>query len=123
MDDISDYFLLSGSQDDFSGWKDRLDQWLSVVQQVRTSLTNITEAHPAKTESIQSELAGATDSARISVRLGYTYLKYQYHRSVVCLTRSDKSYRENCLKSARAAIGLLKGLVAHSREVYHEIIW
>jgi hypothetical protein len=76
-----------------------------------------------KNQLLHTDLADASDSARTSVRLGFTHLKYQYHHLVVTLTRSDKSCREICLNSARAAIILLKGLVAHSEEVFNGIIW
>jgi hypothetical protein len=65
----------------------------------------------------------SSDSVQISIKLGFDFLTYHYHHLVVCLTRSDESCRDVCLNSARAAISLLKDLVAHSEEVFNGIIW
>ncbi|KAJ9615225.1 hypothetical protein H2200_001299 [Cladophialophora chaetospira] len=109
MGDISDYFLLNEHHHGYHlELKKKLDQWISVVRQNQSAHGNLTDT---------------TDPARVSVRLGYTYLTYQYHHLVVCLTRGNKSCREVCLNSARAAIALLKGLVAHSEEVFNSTVW
>ncbi|OAP63977.1 hypothetical protein AYL99_03204 [Fonsecaea erecta] len=109
MGDISDFYLL-GRRDSscHASLRKRLDQWISVVQQSQTLHTN---------------LADAVDSASLSIKIGFSFLNYQYHHLIVCLTRGDESCREKCLGSARAAISLLKGLVAHSEEVFNGIVW
>lgn len=107
--DISDYFLLNDQRKGrLLELKAKLDEWISVVRQ---------------SQSMQTDLVEATEPPKVSVRIGFTYLTYQYHHLVVSLTKGDKSCRETCLDSARAAIALLKGLVAHSEEVFNGIIW
>ncbi|OAL18340.1 hypothetical protein AYO22_10756 [Fonsecaea multimorphosa] len=109
MGDISDFYLI-GRHDSSrqSNLTKQLDQWIYVVQQ---------------TQAMHTNLADATDPARVSIRIGFSFLSYQYHHLIVCLTRGDKDCRETCLGSARAAILLLKGLVAHSEEVFNGIVW
>ncbi|KIW92345.1 uncharacterized protein Z519_07329 [Cladophialophora bantiana CBS 173.52] len=100
MSDISDFYLFGSHESRHHlELKKKLDEWISVVQQV-------------------GQLARG-----VSIRLGFSFLSYQYHHLVVCLTRGDKPCHETCLGSARAAISLLKRLVAHSEEVFNGIIW
>lgn len=122
--DISDYFLLNDQKKARAlELKAKLDEWISVVRQVRAHLEAGAELRNIKSQSMQIDLNETTDPAKISIRIGFTYLTYQYHHLVISLTKSEKSCRETCLDSARKAIALLRGLVAHSEEVFNGIIW
>lgn len=58
-----------------------------------------------------------------SVQMGISFLTFQYHHSVVYLTRSSKQNHELCLVSARVAIRMLDKLVSNSMEVFNGIVW
>ncbi|KAF7909060.1 hypothetical protein EAE99_011541 [Botrytis elliptica] len=58
-----------------------------------------------------------------SVQMGINFLTFQYHHSVVYLTRSSKHNHELCLFHARIAIEMLEKLVSSSLEVFNGIVW
>ncbi|ESZ91147.1 hypothetical protein SBOR_8481 [Sclerotinia borealis F-4128] len=58
-----------------------------------------------------------------SIEIGINFLIFQYHHSVVYLTRSSKQNHELCLFSARVAIKMLEKLVQNSNEVFNGILW
>ena len=58
-----------------------------------------------------------------SIELGIKFVSFQYHYHCCVLLRSQRKWRQHCLKSSREALSLLGGLVSDANEVYNGVIW
>jgi hypothetical protein len=58
-----------------------------------------------------------------SVNIGIKFVGFQYHYHCCVLLRSQRKWRADCVKSSRAALSLLDGLVSDSNEVYNGVVW
>ncbi|TGO29272.1 hypothetical protein BPAE_0017g00800 [Botrytis paeoniae] len=90
-----------------SSMKERLETWKVNLDDKMSAYSNF--------QGEESEIQ--------SVQMGINFLTFQYHHSVVYLTRSSKHNHELCLFHARIAIDMLEKLVSSSLEVFNGIVW